>query len=174
MSNLFAPMKNIYYAGLGVILGFAATFLVFYFFVLPKVQTPSRIMSFHTNIVKAAAENEDFRHVLFTGAKSQLVVMSIPPGGEVGAETHEHVEQILYFQSGTGEALLDGKTSPIVPGDVVVVTPGTLHNFINTGNVPLKIFTTYAPPIHIDGRIQHTIADEKADTADEAFGQAVR
>lgn len=126
-------------------------------------------MSFQTNIVKATAENQDFRHVLFTGAKSQLVVMSIVPGGEVGQETHQHVEQTLYFQSGTGEAILDGKTTPIEPGDVVVVTPGTQHNFLNTGKVPMKIFTTYAPPNHIDGRIQHTKADADADVADEAF-----
>lgn len=126
-------------------------------------------MSFQTNIVKATAENQDFRHVLFTGAKSQLVVMSIVPGGEVGQETHQHVEQTLYFQSGTGEAILDGKTTPIEPGDVVVVTPGTQHNFLNTGKVPMKIFTTYAPPNHIDGRIQHTKADADADVVDEAF-----
>lgn len=167
-------MKNIFYVLAGAIGGFAITFLAFYFFILPKMQNPNHVAPFQINIVKAAMENEDFRHVLFTGAKSQLVVMSIPPGGEVGAETHVHVEQILYFQSGTGEALLDGKTTPVGPGDVVVVTPGTFHNFINTGTVPLKIFTTYAPPNHIDGRIQHTIADEKADTADEAFGQAVQ
>lgn len=131
-------------------------------------------MPFQTNIVKATADNQDFRRVLFTGAKSQLVVMNIPPGGEVGRETHVHVEQILYFQSGTGEAILNGKISPISPGDVVVVTPGTQHNFINTGKVPLQIFTIYAPPNHIDGRIQHMIDDEKKDTADEAFGEMVR
>lgn len=155
-------------------IGSGLTALAFFSFVLPKTQIPMHIAPFQTNIVKATAENTDFRHVLFTGAKSQLVVMSIPPGGEVGKETHTYVEQTLYFQSGTGEAILDGKTMPIGPGDVVVVTPGTEHNFVNTGKTPLQIFTTYAPPNHIDGRIQHTIDDEKADTADEAFGQAVR
>lgn len=170
----YARMKNIFYVVIGVILGSAITFIAFYFFISPKMETPIHIAPFQTNIVKATADNQDFRHVLFTGAKSQLVVMSIPVGGEVGEETHQHVEQTLYFQSGTGEAMLDGKKSPIGPGDVVVVTPGTLHNFINTGTVPMQIFTTYAPPNHIDGRVQHTIADEKADVADEAFGQAVR
>lgn len=129
-------------------------------------------MPYQANIVKAAEENQDFRHVLFTGAKSQLVVMSILPGGEVGQETHKHTEQTLYFQSGAGVAILDGKTTPIGPGDVVVVTPGTQHNFRNTGSVPMKIFTTYAPPNHIDGRIQKTKADADADVADEAFGEA--
>ena len=107
--------------------------------------------------------------MLFTGEKTQLVVMSIPPGGEVGEETHMNVEQTLFFQSGTGEASLDGKTTPIGPGDVVVVTPGTKHNFRNTGTVPVKIFTIYAPQTHIDGRVQKTIEDARADTEDEAF-----
>lgn len=158
----------------GVIGGFAIStglFLGIRFF---NTRLPTRVMSFQTDIVKATADNQDFRHVLFTGAKSQLVVMSIPPGGEIGQEIHTYVEQTLYFQSGTGEAILDGKTSPVGPGDIVIVTPGTQHNFINTGKVPWKIFTVYAPPNHLDGRIQHTIEDEKADTADEAFGQAVR
>ena len=167
-------MKQVLTLSIGIIAGAAVTTLLFILFFLPKMNTSTHLTPFQTNIVRATAENTDFRHVLFTGAKSQLVVMSIPPGGEVGDEIHPHVEQILYFQSGTGEAILDGKKTPIAPGDVVVVTPGTEHNFINTGNVPLQITTTYAPPNHIDGRIQHTIADEKADTADEAFGQAVR
>lgn len=165
-------MKTALQITAGVIAGFAIATIIFILFFLPKTQTVKQHMPYQTNIVKAAADNTDFRHVLFTGAKSQLVVMSIPPGGEVGQETHERVEQILYFQSGTGEAILDGKTTPIGPGDVVVVTPGTQHNFINTGKVPLQIFTTYAPPNHIDGRVQHTKADADADTADEAFGEA--
>jgi mannose-6-phosphate isomerase-like protein (cupin superfamily) len=124
--------------------------------------------------VKAAAENTDYRRVLYTGARSQVVVMSIPPGGEVGAEVHAHVEQTLYFQSGTGQAVLDGKSSDIGPGTAVVVTPGTVHNFINTGKVPLQILTTYSPPNHLEGVIEKTKSDADANTADEAFGEAVR
>lgn len=167
-------MKNISKIFLGAIAGAAITALVFTLFFFPKTQIPAHLAPFQTNIVKATADNQDFRHVLFTGAKSQLVVMSIPTGGEVGEETHKYVEQILYFQSGTGTSILDGKTSSIIPGDVFVVTPGTVHNFINTGDVPMQIFTTYASPNHIDGRIQHTINDANADKADEAFGQAAR
>lgn len=159
---------------LSAIGGSAITALGFLFFVFPNAPPKKHVASFQTNILNATKNNTDFRHVLFTGAQSQLVVMSIPPGGDVGKEIHPYVEQTLYFQSGTGEAILDGKTSPIGPGDVVVVTPGTEHDFLNTGKVPLQIFTTYAPPNHIDGRLQHTISDEAADTADEAFGQAVR
>lgn len=129
-------------------------------------------MSFHTDLAKTVAENQAFRRVLFTGKHSQLVAMSIPPGGEVGEETHDHVEQTLAFQAGTGEAILNGETYPVKPGDVVVVTPGTKHNFKNTGTEPLKIATVYAPPNHIDGRVHQTKADADADAEDEAFGHA--
>ena len=113
---------NIFYVLTGVLGGIVITVSVYYLFILPSIETPAHLMPFQINIMKATAENQDFRHVLFTGARSQLVVMSIPPGGEVGEETHSYVEQILYFQSGTGEALLNGKKSTISPGDVVVVT----------------------------------------------------
>lgn len=128
-------------------------------------------MSYLVNIVSETQRNTNFRKVLFTGTRSQLVVMSIPPGGEVGEETHTYTEQTLFFLSGTGEAVLDGKTSPINAGDVVVVTPGTKHNFINTGSVPLKLYTVYAPPNHIDGLVEATKADADSNIQDEAYGE---
>jgi mannose-6-phosphate isomerase-like protein (cupin superfamily) len=128
-------------------------------------------MSYHTNIIKETQDNTYFRRVLFTGEKSQLVVMSIPPGGEVGAEVHKYTEQTLFFLSGTGVGEFDGKKFPVVPGDVVVVVPGTEHNFTNTGTEAMKIYTVYAPPNHIDGRIHKTKAEADADTADEAVGE---
>ncbi len=128
-------------------------------------------MPYLANIVQEAQSNTNFRKVLFTGTRSQLVIMSIPPGGEVGAETHTYTEQTLFFLSGTGQAILNGKVSPIRAGDVVVVTPGTQHNFINTGTVPLKIYTVYAPPNHIDGTIEATKADADKNVADEEYGQ---
>jgi mannose-6-phosphate isomerase-like protein (cupin superfamily) len=128
-------------------------------------------MSYHADVIKAARENEDFRRVLFTGPKSQLVVMSIPPGGEVGEETHRYTEQTLFFLSGTGTGLLDDETFPVGPGDVVVVTAGTRHNFRNLGSEDLKLYTVYAPPNHIDGRVHHTKAEADADAADEAVGE---
>ena len=127
-------------------------------------------MPYLGNIVEQTQSNTDFRKVLFTGTRSQLVIMSIPPGGEVGAETHIYTEQTLFFLSGTGQAVLNGKTSPIGPGDVVVVVPGTEHNFINTGSVPLKIYTVYAPANHIDGTTEATKADADANIQDEAYG----
>lgn len=128
-------------------------------------------MSFRSHITKETENSQDFRRVIFTGKKSQLVIMSIPPGGEVGEETHAHVEQTLFFQQGEGVATLDGEASAVGPGDIVVVSPGTRHNFQNTGDAPLKIITVYAPPNHLDGRIHHTKADADADTDDEAFGE---
>jgi mannose-6-phosphate isomerase-like protein (cupin superfamily) len=157
----------------GVAIGSAATFLSIKI-LTPSVaiKNPSMIpMSYQGNIIKATQENTDFRRVLFTGLNSQLVVMSIPPGGEVGAETHKYTEQTLFFLSGTGEGELNSKKFPIVPGDVVVVVPGTEHNFWNTGAEPLKIYTVYAPPNHLAGLIEATKADADANTADEAIGE---
>jgi mannose-6-phosphate isomerase-like protein (cupin superfamily) len=128
-------------------------------------------MSYHGHIKEIAQQNEDFRHVVFTGTESQLVVMSIPPGGEAGEEIHKYTEQTLFFISGTGEGILNDEKFPIGPGDVVVVVPGTKHNFITTGTEPLKLYTVYAPANHIDGRIHKTKADADADTADEAIGE---
>lgn len=129
-------------------------------------------MSYHANIIEETADNDNFRRVLFTGLNSQLVVMSIPPGGEIGKETHKYTEQTLFFLSGTGKGELNGKQFPIIPGDVVVVVPGTEHNFWNTGTEALKVYTVYAPPNHLDGRVHKTKADADADMADEAIGEA--
>jgi len=122
------------------------------------------------NVVKETEKNTYFRKVLFTGTRSQLVIMNIPVGGEVGEEIHTYTEQTLFFLSGTGKAMLDGKESIVGSGDVVVVTPGTKHNFVNTGNIPLKLYTVYSPPNHIDGRIHVTKADADKDEQDEVFG----
>ena len=128
-------------------------------------------MSYHTNILTTTKENKNFRRVLFTGKNSQLVVMSIPPGGEVGAETHKYTEQTLFFLSGNGEGTLATEKFPVGPGDVVVVVPGTYHNFKNTGTQDLKIYTTYAPPNHLDGLVEATKAEADANLADEAIGE---
>lgn len=138
---------------------------------LPINSRDLKPMSFHTNIIKDTQENQNFRRVMFTGSNSQLVIMTIPPGGEVGKETHKYTEQTLFFLSGTGEGEFDGKKFPIGPGDVAVVVPGTEHNFRNTGTQDLKIYTVYSPPNHIDGRIHKTKSDADADIADEAIGE---
>lgn len=129
-------------------------------------------MAYQTNITAAASRNTHFRAVLHTGSKSQLVVMNIPSGEDIGEETHAHVEQILYVQSGTGKAVLDGIETLVGPGDVVVVPPGTRHNFINAGPDPLLVATVYVPPNHIDGTVHKTKADAMRDEEDEAFGES--
>ena len=129
--------------------------------------------SYIGNIENLVQRNDNFREVLFTGEKSQLVVMSIPVQGEVGEETHEHVEQTLYIVSGVCRVMLNDEEHVVSGGDVIVVTPGTKHNFINVGEEAVKIITTYSPPNHIDGRVHATKADADADTEDEAFGHGV-
>lgn len=127
-------------------------------------------MAYQENIVHLTESNEFYRKVLFTGEKSQLVVMNLKPGEDIGEEIHPHVEQTLFNLSGMGKVLLDGVESAFLPGDAVVVTPGVRHNFINTGSTPLKIYTIYVPANHIDGRVHETKADALADDEDEAFG----
>lgn len=117
--------------------------------------------------------NTNFRTVLFTGEKTQLVVMNIPVGGEIGKEKHPHVEQSLFILSGQAKVTLDGKEAEVGMGDVVVVTPGTKHNLINTGTEPLMVYTVYAPANHIDGRVHATKEEAEADVEDEKFGEGI-
>lgn len=133
----------------------------------------AEVRPYSVNILEAARSNDAYRRVLFTGPMTQTVVMSIPPGGDVGEEGHKRVEQTLLCVEGSGTAVLNGVKMPFRPGDLVVVPPGTVHNFINTGDTPLKIYTFYAPPNHLPGRVQLTKADAEADEADNAYGRAV-
>ncbi len=130
-------------------------------------------MLYISNIIKQTEQNTNFRTVLFTGEKSQLVVMNIPAGGDIGKEKHSHVEQSLFILSGQAKATLDGEETEVGQGDVVVVQPGVKHNLINTGTEPLKIYTIYAPANHIDGRVHVTKEDAEADQADEKFGESI-
>ncbi|HLL67441.1 MAG TPA: cupin domain-containing protein [Micromonosporaceae bacterium] len=120
----------------------------------------------HFTIATVAEQSADFRRVLWTGKHSQLVIMTIPPGGEIGAETHDDTDQILTFVSGTGEAVVGGSTRKIAQGDLVVVPAGVRHNFRNTGVNPLVLYTVYGPPEHADGVVHAT--KEEADAAEEA------
>lgn len=131
-------------------------------------------MSYAGNILKITDENEFFRTVVYTGAKSQLVVMDIKPGEDIGEETHEHVEQWLFFKSGEGRAMVGGREFEIGAGDVVIVAPNTRHNVTNIGTTPLKIYTIYVPANHLDGRVHKTKADAINDREDEEFGENVR
>lgn len=118
---------------------------------------------FVAKIKQKALDNTYFREVLETGANTQIVIMSIPPGGEIGEEVHDKEDQVLYFVAGEGEAILEGEAQPIEEGDVVLVSKGTKHNFRNTGLEDLKIITTYSPPHHPTGTTHKT--KEEADKA---------
>ena len=120
----------------------------------------------HFEIAVVAEKSADFRRVLWTGEHTQLVIMTIPPGGEVGVETHEENDQILSFVSGLGKAVVEGETREVKPGDVVVVPAGVEHNFLNDGPNPLVLYTVYGPPDHADGAVHHT--KEEADEAEES------
>ena len=120
----------------------------------------------HYTIATEAQKSPDFRRVLWTGEHTQLVIMTIPPGDEIGAETHEDTDQILTFVSGTGEATVSGQKRQGAQGDLVVVPAGKKHNFVNTGVNPLILYTVYGPPEHADGAVHAT--KEEADALEEA------
>ena len=117
---------------------------------------------FVKNIENIAIKNEDFRQVLYTARHCQLVVMSIKPKEEIGMELHK-LDQFFRVEEGEGEAVLDGVHTAIKAGFAVLVPAGTKHNIVNTGSVPLKLYTLYAPPNHRDGVVHHTRGDAKAD-----------
>lgn len=112
----------------------------------------------YKHIEQLALENENFRKVLFTNKHSQVVLMSIKPGEDIGLEVHQ-VDQILVFVQGTGIALVNSEEKQISAGDLVDVPSGTQHNFTNTGSEDLKLYTVYAPAEHADGTIHKTRAE---------------
>ncbi len=119
----------------------------------------------HYAIATEAEKSADFRRVLWTGTNTQLVIMTIPPGGEIGEEVHEDIDQILTFVSGTGKAIVSGSEKNVASGDLVVVPAGSKHNFVNTGPNPLILYTVYGPPEHADGAVHKT--KEEADRLEE-------
>jgi mannose-6-phosphate isomerase-like protein (cupin superfamily) len=117
---------------------------------------------FIKNIEDLAVRNSDFRQVLYTAKNCQLVLMALKPKEDIGAEVHK-LDQFFRVEEGSGEAVLDGVTTAINAGFAVLVPAGTKHNIINTGSIPMKLYTLYSPPNHRDGVIHHTRADAEAD-----------
>ena len=113
---------------------------------------------FVQDIESLAVKNNEFRRVLYTANHCQLVVMSLKAGEEIGAEVHT-LDQFFRIEEGSGEAVLDGTRTAIRAGFAIVVPAGTNHNIINTGSVPMKLYTLYAPPNHRDGVVHHTRDD---------------
>jgi len=117
---------------------------------------------FIQDIESLAVKNDDFRQVIYTAKYSQLVLMALKPKEDIGAEVHK-LDQFFRVEAGSGEAVLAGVRTPIREGFAVVVPAGTNHNIINTGSVPMKLYTLYSPPNHRDGVVHHTRADAVAE-----------
>lgn len=123
-------------------------------------------MGYRGNILKASESNTDFRRVLYSTDRTQLVVMSVGVGEDIGMEVHD-LDQVLVFVSGQGDTILEGSKAPVGPGDAVVVPAGAMHNVLNTGDEPLKLYTIYAPPEHADGTVHKTREEAELAEAQE-------
>ncbi len=122
---------------------------------------------FIDDIEARTKNNREFRHVIYTGHHLQLVLMSITTGGEIGEEVHEDTDQFFRIEEGEGEVTIDGRSTRVEADSAVVVPAGAQHNIRNTGSVPLKLYTLYAPPHHEEGTVHATKA--AADASDEHF-----
>ena len=118
---------------------------------------------FHGDIEALTIGNGDFRRVLYTGQHLQLVLMTLPPGCDIGSEVHEDRDQFFRFEEGSGEVDIDDNRYKVEDGSGIVVPAGARHNVRNTGDAPLKLYTLYGPPEHRDGIVHHTReeADER-------------
>ena len=115
---------------------------------------------YSVDIEKETLENGDFRRVLHTAPHSQLVVMTLQPGEEIGQERHEGIDQFIRVEAGEGEAILDGERHPLSDGAAVVVPAGAEHNVVNTSATePMRLYTIYTPPEHPDGTVHRTKAE---------------
>jgi mannose-6-phosphate isomerase-like protein (cupin superfamily) len=118
---------------------------------------------FKSNIEKDTLSNSDFRRVLYTGKNSQLVLMNLRLGEEIGEEVHETIDQFFRFEKGEGIVSIDGIKRNVTDGDAVVIPAGARHNVINTSKTTeLKLYTIYSPPEHQDGTVRKTKADALA------------
>jgi len=114
------------------------------------------------NIEEETKNNSDFRRVLYTGKNSQLVVMSLKPGEDIGDEVH-NLDQFIRIEEGIGKAVLDGVEHDIMAEWAIVIPEGTAHNIINTGATEMKLYTIYSPPEHKDGVVRVTKAEAMAE-----------
>ena len=118
---------------------------------------------FVTNLEKETLKNADFRRVLYTGRNSQLVLMKLKPGEEIGEEVHDDVDQFFRFEKGKGKVVIDGVEHGVTDGSGVIVPAGARHNVVNTSkNADLKLYTIYSPPEHQDKVVRHTKAEALA------------
>ena len=128
---------------------------------------------YHDDIEKQTTGNSDFRRVLYTGHHLQLVLMTLQPGEEIGAEVHEDRDQFFRFEEGTGKVDIDDNSYDVGDGSGVIVPAGARHNVRNTGGELLKLYTLYGPPEHKDGIVQSTKAEADARHHDEEWDGGV-
>jgi mannose-6-phosphate isomerase-like protein (cupin superfamily) len=122
---------------------------------------------YHANIEDLTKENNNFRKVLYTGQHLQLVLMSLPVGGEIGMEVHEENDQFFRFEAGEGKVLINDNEYKVSDGDVIVVPAGAEHNVINVSeDDELKLYTIYAPAHHQDGIVRATREEAMANEAE--------
>ena len=117
------------------------------------------MLGFVGNIEELSENNADFRRVLYTGKRLQLVVMTLQPGEEIGEEVHDDGDQFFRVEDGAGDVEIDGKRTRIKSGDAVLIPGGARHNIINTGKKSLHVYTLYAPPEHLDKTVHASKAD---------------
>jgi len=120
---------------------------------------------FITNIEKDTLENTDYRRVLYTATNSQLVLMSIEPGDEIGTEVHE-LDQFIRLEQGSATVVLGGESHEVPADSAIIIPAGVEHNVINTGPEALKLYSVYAPPEHKDQTVHPTKADEQEENFD--------
>lgn len=121
---------------------------------------------FNANIEELTVNNNNFRQVLYTAKHCQLVLMSLPVSGEIGAEVHEENDQFFRFESGQGKVLIDGNEYAVSDGSAIIVPAGAEHNVINTGEEPLKLYTIYSPAHHKDVIVRATREEAEANEED--------
>ena len=121
---------------------------------------------FNGNIEELTVQNSNFRRVLYTAKHCQLVLMSLPVGGEIGAEVHEENDQFFRFEAGQGKVLIDGNEYAVSDDSAIIVPAGAEHSVINTGEEPLKLYTIYSPAHHKDGIVRATREEAEANEED--------
>ena len=121
-----------------------------------KIEEVNNMTGFVINIEEKSLQNGYFREVLFTTSKSQLVVMALKPGEDIGMEVHPEHDQFIRIESGTGKAIMNGEEHEIADGSAIIIPAGTQHNIINTSEVVMKLYTIYTPPEHKQGTIHKT------------------
>lgn len=116
------------------------------------------MIGYHTNIEEKTLKNDNFRKVLYTGKYSQLVVMSLAPGEEIGNEIHENVDQFFRIEQGEAKVVLNNGQEEFNVGEdeVFIIPAGTWHNVINISDKELKLYTIYSPPNHPEGTVHKT------------------